>query len=152
MNENEIKVFEDNSFLIIQNYVHPNTDKTIRFGPLSTTLTELFQKGYVLRLDSYIGRSFHKIYLVYSNDINERYFIAKIKNEQFIENRGISLSCYVKEGTSPKSCHTHSANVDYFTELQKKYPVKTKKIANIGNQTILEYVKQNLKQRNLNRV
>lgn len=147
------KDYNDGSFNIQQSIVGP-IDKTIRFGPLSAKLSELLAMGFILEIDGWKNRRNQKLRLVRGH---EQYKLAKIPTHSLNEYH--DLSQWVKDGAKPHH-EPYTATdpkpkeiikevriqTDPFEELMLRYPVVRKPVEFVGNQTLKEYVKQQLRE------
>lgn len=146
--------YDDGSF-IIEQPVSPNTNKTLRFGPLSVTVSELYSRGFWLCVESFAQRRKHKLILRNTQNPREAYRLTMIFDIDL--GKHSDLSMFIKDQSEPVKetiGYTNLAVVrDPFDELQAKYPAKPKHIKSIGNLTFEEYVKQQLREnRRLNYV
>lgn len=160
--------YDDGSFIMRQLNAG-QLDKTIRFGPLTATLGKLFAMGFILVIESFTHRKKHS--LILKKD-KEEYKLATIFSGDL--NKYEDLTLHVKDQSAPdyksaqskvndeqKQPHIIIKEVikevrietDPFEELMLRYPVTRKPVEFVGNQTIQEYVKQQLKEhRRLNYV
>jgi hypothetical protein len=145
--------YDDGSFVIEQYETGP-IDKVIRFGPLQSKLSDLFKKGFILVIEGWKYHKNQKLRLVRGE---EQYTLAKIRTDDL--GRCVNLTNWVKNDTMP---HFEPYTVerpqsktiikevrietDPFEQLLLKYPVTRKPVEFIGNQTINEYVKQQLRE------
>lgn len=137
--------FDDGSFLIEQP-VAPKINKTLRFGPLKATLSELYSQGFRLFVESFSHRRKHKLILRNTQKPREAYKLATIFNVDLRKNSDLSI--FVKDHSEPHYQLDKPVGTarDPLDELKEKYPVKPKHVKLIGNLTFEEYVKQQLKQ------
>jgi hypothetical protein len=146
------KDYDDGSFIIQQCIRGPN-DKTISFGPLSTTLSELFAMGFILQVIGWKSNRSHKLKLVREH---EQYKLAKIP--AYSLDRHQDLSIWVKDSVKPQFepytverkpkeiIKEVRIETDPFEELMLRYPVRRKAVRFVGNQTLEQYVKQQLRE------
>jgi hypothetical protein len=144
--------YDDGSFIIRQNTIGP-FDRVIRFGPLKTNLSDLFKKGFKLEIQGWKSTMNQKLCLVRGR---EKYKLRKIRTSDI--GRYDNLVQWVKDVMEP---HYEPYTVEHkpkeiikevlvqtdpFEELMLRYPVKRKPVEFIGNQTLKEYVKQQLRE------
>ncbi len=144
------KDYDDGSFNIEQ-YTTGPFDKTLAFGPLTVKLSELLVKGFHLNINGWKNNSNQKLHLIRGA---ERYKLQKIPTHEL--NKYEDLTQWVKDYTKP---HFEPYTVKYkpreiikevrietdpFDQLMLRYPVRRKTVKFIGNQTLEEYVKQQL--------
>lgn len=150
--------FDDDSFRITDRNLSPNdANPVIRFGPLSTSLSKLFEDGFVLAVygwersrlsEKYIRRN---IYLTRELQVQtERYKVARVFHGEIM--KADTLSDFVrndiqliKRGAAPSNrlpCPSND-NPDPWEMIMEKYPQKP--VTMIGNMTIHEAVRQSLK-------
>lgn len=146
------KDYDDGSFDIQQSVIGP-IDKTIRFGPLQAKLSELFALGFILQIEGWKNHRSQKLRLVRGN---EQYKLAKIRTDAM--DRLQDLTTLIRDCNSPSfEIDTDKPRTkliikevriqtDPFEELMLRYPVVRKPVELIGNQTIDEYVKQQLRE------
>lgn len=148
------KDYDDGSFNIQQSVIGP-IDKVIRFGPLTAKLSELFAMGFILQIEGWKNHHNQKLRLVRGN---EQYKLRKIRTVDLDTHR--DLTDWVKDDAKP---HFEPYTVEYehkpkeiirevriqtdpFDELMLRYPVVRKPVEFVGNQTLKEYVKQQLRE------
>lgn len=153
----EIQEYDDNSFVMTQTKIG-YSNPTLKFGPLSTSLNELMKSGFFLSIDSFSHRRRHALTL--TND-KERYKVGSLFTQDLKKYE--DLSGFVRQNIRPDyqnrsftpkkvlrgNTLLNKVNVqqaDPLDELKLKYPVTRKPVEFIGNQTIEEYVKTQLKQ------
>lgn len=144
--------YEDGSFTITQNMMGP-IDKSIRFGPLTTKLSHLFALGFRLEINGWKNSRNQKLRLIRGR---EQYKLAKIPTHCL--NQYQDLTMWVKDGNKP---HIEPYTVEHkpkeiikevrvetdpFEELMLRYPVRRKTVEFVGNQTLEEYVKNQLRE------
>jgi hypothetical protein len=146
------KDYEDGSFNIQQSVVG-QIDKTVRFGPLSAKLSELFAMGFILRIDGWVSNRNQKLRLIRGS---EQYKLAKIPTHCL--NQYQDLTMWVRDGLNPHfEPHTVDPKpkeiikevrvvTDPFEELMLRYPIRRKTVEFVGNQTLEQYVKQQLRE------
>lgn len=157
--------YDDGSFIIHQNR-HGVHNKTIRFGPLETTLNDLLVMDFVLCVESFAHRKKHSLILRRGKEV---YKLKTLTTEDLIKypdmfshvRDGITLDHHVNNGkdevetSEPKVIIKQVVKevikevrieTDPFEELMLRYPVVRKPVEFVGNQTIGEYVKQQLKE------
>jgi hypothetical protein len=144
--------YNDGSFIIRQNTVGP-FDRVVRFGPLKTNLSDLFKIGFTLEIEGWKNSMNQKLHLVRDK---EKYKLAKLKTSDI--GRYDNLVQWVKDATEPhyepytvkrkpkEIIKEVRVQTDPFEELILRYPVKRKPVEFIGNQTLNEYVKQQLRE------
>lgn len=138
--------YDDGSFNISQYTIGP-IDKSIKFGPLSTKLSMLFAQGFRLEIEGWKTNLKQKLRLVRGA---EQYKLVKIPTYRLEEYQ--DLSRWVKDGSTPHfepytiERKESRAIIDPFEELMRKYPVTKNTVEFIGNQTLREYVKQQLRE------
>lgn len=153
------KDYDDGSFNVQQSVIGP-VDKVIRFGPLTAKLSELFAMGFILQIEGWKNHRNQKLRLVRGN---EQYKLRKIPTHSL--NRCEDLTQWVKDGAKPhfepytvehkpkEITREVRIQTDPFEELMLRYPVVRKPVEFVGNQTLKEYVKQQLRdQRKLENV
>lgn len=142
--------YDDGSFIITQNIKGP-VDKTINFGPLATKLSNLFALGFSLEISGWKSNNNQKLKLVRGK---EQYKLAMIPTRRLREHQDLTI--WVKDGKSPhfepytiepkEIINEIRIDTDPFEQLMIRYPIKRKPIEFIGNQTIEQYVKQQLRE------
>ena len=144
--------YDDGSFIITQNTVGP-FDKVIRFGPLKTNLSELFKMGFILEIQGWKNSMNQKLRLVRGK---EKYKLRRIRTSDIGAHD--NLVQWVRDATEPhyepytterkpkEIIKEVRVQTDPFEELMLRYPVNKKPIEFIGNQTLNEYVKQQLRE------
>lgn len=146
------KEYDDGSLIIKQSVIGP-IDKTIRFGPLSAKLSELFAMGFILQIDGWKNNRNQKLRLIRGR---EQYKLAKIPTHCL--NQYQDLTMWVRDGSKPHF-EPYTVNpkpkeiikevrieTDPFEELMLRYPVRRKTVEFVGNQTLEQYVKQQLRE------
>ncbi len=146
---NQIEEF-GSKYCIVESSNIDNRNKVIRFGPLPTTLGDMWSLGYTLEC-SFTARELKysrgaKIHLVNFKD-RSRYKIRKINPIDIIRNN-TPLSDFVKDGSQLMHCMSSIAKrpepiepKDPFDALLEKYPRSRKEKVMIGNQTLEEYIR-----------
>lgn len=157
--------WDDGSFIVNQ-FKRGALDKTLKFGPLSAKLSELYSKGFFLTVESFIHRRKHSLVLRNSKNHRESYKVATVTNDDL--GRLGDLTRFIKDQVKP-DYHSVSASMaakateiirfiekevikevivqtDPLDELLKRYPLERKPVEFIGNLTLNEYVKQQLKE------
>jgi hypothetical protein len=144
--------YDDGSFIITQD-VMGVFDRVICFGPLKTNLSDLMNNmGFSLRIEGFKYRANQTLYLARGH---ERYKLTKIRTIDLT--KYTDLVQYVKNATEPhyepyisaqkqKEIKEVLDQKDPFEELMSKYPKKRNPVEFIGNQTLSEYVKQQLRE------
>lgn len=151
--------YDDGSFIVRQLNAGI-LDKTLRFGPLTTSLNQLYAMGFTLIIESFTHRKKHSLVL---RRREEEYKLATIYSRDL--NKYDDLTLHVKDQSNPdyKSSLARAnkqepriiiqevikeikVETDPFDELMLMYPVTRKPVEFIGNQTIKEYVQQQLKE------
>lgn len=144
--------YDDGSFIITQNIVGP-IDKSVRFGPLTTKLSHLFALGFRLEIDGWKNRRNQKLRLVRGD---EQYKLAKIPTWRVSEHQDLTM--WVRDGSAPhfepytvdpkpkEIIKEVRIETDPFEELMLRYPVRRKTVEFVGNQTLEQYVKQQLRE------
>lgn len=153
--------YDDGSFTIHQNRIGL-TNKKIRFGPLETTLKELLDMGFTMCVDSFTHRKKHSLIIRRGKEV---YKLRTLTSEDLT--KYADLFSHVRDDSSLDYHHkTNDTSVDKtqtivemrevikevriqtdpFEELMLRYPVVRKPVEFVGNQTIREYVKQQLKE------
>ena len=157
--------YDDGSFIIQQNTqgIH---NKTIRFGPLETTLKDLLVMGFVLCVESFAHRKKHSLILRRGKEVYKLKTLTTDELNRYPDmfshvRDGITLDHHVNNGkdevetSEPKVIIKQVVKevikevrieTDPFEELMLRYPVVRKPVEFVGNQTIGEYVKQQLKE------
>lgn len=131
--------YDDGSFIAEQSSSGENTYSRIHFGPFSHTLAYFFmQHNACFMVHSSIHSKRHTL-LFYID--NTPYVITRFTRRiQDISD----FSVMVKADIHP--IYAQIVNIpigDMFTKLKNKYPI-TPKVPMIGNQTLKQYVKQQL--------
>jgi hypothetical protein len=146
------KDYDDGSFVIQQLNIGLN-DRTIKFGPLTTKLSDLFAMGFILKIQGWKHSRNQKLVLIRGN---ERYKLAKIPTSQL--NQYQDLTMWVKDYTKPhfdpytvepklkQIIKEVRIETDPFEQLTLRYPVRRKTVEFVGNQTLEQYVKQQLRE------
>ena len=160
----ERKDWDDGSFIVRQ-LKQATPDKTLRFGPLTVKMSEMYDRGYVLLVESFKHRKKHSLILRNSKNHRESYKVATILASELCEY--IDLAAFVRDGAEPDYQVT-MANLktpkeivkivekeiikevmikpDPFDELLLRYPLERKPVEFVGNLTLNEYVKQQMKE------
>ena len=147
--------WDDGSFIMRQ-LNRGVIDKTLRFGPLTAKLSELQSKGFFLTIESFNYRKKHSLILRNIDNRRESYKVATIFNGDL--NKHQDLSAFIRDGAEP-DYHQYvplrpvvkvvekevMVKTDPFEELLMRYPLERKPVEFIGNLTLNEYVKQQLK-------
>lgn len=156
----EYQDWDDGSFIINQ-YNHGTIDKTLRFGPLTAKLSELLARGFYLTIESFAYRRKHNLILRNINDRRESYKVAVIANEDLYRHKDLTM--FIRDQSEPdyhppgppkplvkivekEVIKEVMIEVDPFDKLLMRYPLKRKPVEFIGNLTLDEYVKQQLKE------
>lgn len=146
------KEYDDGSLTVKQSVIGP-VDKTIRFGPLSAKLSELFAMGFILRIDGWVSNRNQKLRLIRGS---EQYKLAKIPTHCLDQYQDLTM--WVRDGLNshfepytadpkPKEIIKEvRVETDPFEELMLRYPVRRKTVEFVGNQTLEQYVKQQLRE------
>jgi hypothetical protein len=155
--------YDDGSFTIEQ-VKHGAVNKKIRFGPLETTLEDLLATGFHLCVESFVyrkkhsliirrGREVYKLRTLATDDLtkypdlfshvrdNSSLDYHQKTNELAVDKPQVIVKVETKEVIKEVRIQT-----DPFEELMIRYPVVRKPVEFVGNQTIREYVKQQLKE------
>lgn len=154
------KDWDDGSFIMRQ--VTPGVlDKTLKFGPLTAKLSELRARGFFLTIESFNYRKKHSLILQNIDNHRESYKVATIFNDDL--NKHQDLSAFIRDQSEP-DYHQYvplkpvvkivekevikevMVKTDPFEELLMRYPLERKPVEFIGNLTLNEYVKQQLKE------
>lgn len=152
--------WDDGSFIMRQ--VTPGVlDKTLKFGPLTAKLSELRARGFFLAIESFNYRKKHSLILRNIDNHRESYKVATIVNGDL--NKHQDLSAFIRDQSEP-DYHQYvplkphvkivekevikevMVKTDPFEELLMRYPLERKPVEFIGNLTLNEYVKQQLKE------
>lgn len=147
----------DDGSLVIRQLDKGMIDKTLRFGPLTTTLYALYAMGFHLAIESFIHRKKHSLFLTNGK---EEYKLATITAADLLKYD--DLMKHVKDQAKPDYRQIISGKnpsyiikdevkevkieTDPFEELMLRYPLNRKPVEFVGNQTVKEYVKQQLKE------
>jgi hypothetical protein len=156
--------WDDGSFIVHQ-LDRGVLDRTLKFGPLSAKLSELYAKGFILTIESFTHRRKHSLILRNSNNYREYYKVATVTNDDL--SKVDDLTRFIRDGSKP-DYHVTQANIakpqeiikivekevikevmiesDPLDQLLMRYPLKRKPVEFIGNLTLDEYVKQQLKE------
>lgn len=152
--------WDDGSFIINQS-TRGTLDKTLRFGPLTAKLSELQARGFFLTIESFTHRQKHSLILRNKNNPSESYKVAVITKDNL--NKHADLTMFIRDQSEP-DYHLHGPpkplvkivekevikevmiEGDPLDQLLKRYPLKRKTVEFIGNLTLDEYVKQQLKE------
>lgn len=139
---------EDGSFSISQYTCEFNGDTLLNFGPISATLETLLWKGYYLSIDGFRYNRKVKLKLVHDR-LKENYAIYSAPLEIFLKETDLSVFIrqtknYLLRKSELKETKKIVVSENPFDQLKKKYPFKKPEIK-IGNQTVDEYVRQQLK-------
>ncbi len=158
--------YDDGSFIVRQLNAGV-LDKVIRFGPLTTTINQLYAMGFTLSIESFTHRKKHS--LVLRRD-KEEYKLATIFTSDLAKYEDLTM--HVRDQSEPDYRSSMASakeetkqephviirevekevikeiriETDPFEELMLRYPVTRKSVEFVGNQTISEYVKQQLKE------
>jgi hypothetical protein len=156
--------WDDGSFIVRQ-LDRGVLDRTLKFGPLSAKLSELYAKGFILTVESFSHRRKHSLVLRNSNNYRESYKVATVTNDDL--SKIDDLTRLIKDGSKPDYLAAEANMMktkeivkivekevikevmikpDPFDELLMRYPLKRKTVEFIGNLTLDEYVKQQLKE------
>lgn len=142
--------FDDNSFIFKQSTPTRNYDKWIKFGPLESTLYDLMVDGFELMIEGRKRKINHSfaIKLVRKKEI---YSIGRVGGEIFNQDFD-DIGSLVKNVSKPSFISGFRVKDKIYLNIKdpldaliKAYPRKTKSIEMIGNQTLTEYVKTQLK-------
>jgi len=147
--------YDDGSFTIRQ--MNPGVlDKIIRFGPLQTTISELFAMGFILQIEGWVSKRNQTLRLIRGH---EQYKVARIPTHslsscqdltQFIRDRAAPHIEPIKEKVETPHIQEVIREVfieqDPLEQLLLRYPIRRKPIEFVGNQTLPEYVKSQLKE------
>jgi hypothetical protein len=153
------KDWDDGSFVMHQ--LDPGViDRTLRFGPLTSKLSELQRKGFFLTIESFNYRKKHSLILRNKFVSRESYKVATIANADLGKYQDLTM--FIRDGSEP-DYHSYvpvrpvvkivekevikevMVKTDPFEELLMRYPLERKPVEFIGNLTLNEYVKQQLK-------
>lgn len=156
--------WDDGSFIVRQ-LDRGVLDRTLKFGPLSAKLSELYAKGFILTVESFTHRRKHSLILRNLNNYRESYKVAKVTNDDL--SRIDDLTRFIRDGSKPDYLAAEANMMktkeivkivekevikevmikpDPFDELLMRYPLARKPVEFIGNLTLNEYVKQQLKE------
>lgn len=138
---------DDGSYIIQQSYTVNNYHEKINFGPLSTAIGKLFDDGWFLLICGNVKNKSVTLHL--ENGGRDFYVIAKNNIEAFLKVDDLSVFIKSTQNYLLKKCdHSKNYNTKALENpldvLKKKYPYK-KPQTMIGNLTLPEYVKQQLK-------
>jgi len=151
--------WDDGSFIMRQ-FDPGVVDKTLRFGPLTSKLSELQRKGFFLAIESFNYRKKHSLILRNKFVSRESYKVATIANADLGKHQDLTM--FIRDGSEP-DYHAYvpvrpvvkivekevikevMVKTDPFEELLMRYPLERKPVEFIGNLTLNEYVKQQLK-------
>lgn len=152
--------WDDGSFIMRQ--LNPGViDRTLRFGPLTSKLSELQKRGFFLTIESFNYRKKHSLILRNKTNHRESYKVATIANDDL--GKHSDLTMFIRDGSEP-DYHQYvplrpvvkvvekevikevMVKTDPFEELLMRYPLERKPVEFIGNLTLNEYVKQQLKE------
>lgn len=133
--------WDDGSFTVTQ-HTPGSFDKILSFGPLSTTLNQLFKQGFFLFID---GWRKHRNQNLYITKEAERYKVARISTADL--DRYADLTHWIKPNMRPHVELSIAAIPDPFETLMAKYPKRIKPVEFVGNQTLKQYVSQQLKEK-----
>lgn len=126
-------ITEDDSCLIQH---EPGVDKTLKFGPLETTIYDLYDKGWKLKCSiprKYRLKKRFKIHLYCGSEV---YKVGSLPKDY--ANTVTDFASFIKDG-SKVSYGQHIKETFSWDILHKKYPRK-KKPPMIGNQSLREFV------------
>lgn len=157
--------YDDGSFVICQNTTGVH-NKKIRFGPLETTLSDLISMGFSLCVESFThrrkhsliirrGKEVYKLRTLITEDLTKYPDMFSHVRDDIILDHHVNNSKGVVETPEPKIIIKQVVKevikevrieTDPFEELMLRYPVTRKPVEFVGNQTIQEYVKQQLKE------
>ena len=144
-----VEHFEDGSFSVVEDScpVYCKTT-TVKFGPLSTTLGDLYSSGFRLECHGKKARSLSrgKIYLV-RKVTSERYIVAKVRLSDVLGEE-YSLADFILDGAQLIQRGAGRVNTIYlkpnpWDELLSKYTTSKREVM-IGNKTLKEAVQQAL--------
>jgi len=152
--------WDDGSFIMRQ--LNPGIiDRTLRFGPLTSKLSELQGRGFFLTIESFNYRKKHSLILRNKTNHRESYKVATIANDDL--GKHSDLTMFIRDVAEP-DYHQYvplrpvvkvvekevikevMVKTDPFEELLMRYPLERKPVEFIGNLTLNEYVKQQLKE------
>ena len=151
--------WDDGSFIMRQ-LERGVIDKTLRFGPLTAKLSELQSKGFFLTIESFNYRKKHSLILRNIDNRRESYKLATITNSDLGTQEDLTM--FIRDDAKP-DYHQYvplkpivkivkkevikevMVKTDPFEELLMRYPLERKPVEFIGNLTLNEYVKQQLK-------
>ncbi len=156
--------WDDGSFIVRQ-LDRGVLDRTLKFGPLSAKLSELYAKGFFLTVESFTHRRKHSLILRNSANRRESYKVATVTNDDL--SKIDDLTRFIRDGSKPDYLAAEANMMktkeivkivekevikevmikpDPFDELLMRYPLARKPVEFIGNLTLNEYVKQQLKE------
>lgn len=148
---------EDDRSFSMEQYAHIKNDKELFFGPLKTTINQLIDMGFHLEISGFKYQRHFK--LVLRRD-REQYSILKLNADQLHahgdlgwhikkDNLKLHFFCPKHEMLKPVVKYIEKIKEvevgDPLEQLRVKYPKRHKKVEFIGNQTLSEYVKTQLK-------
>lgn len=152
--------WDDGSFIMRQ--LNPGVlDKTLKFGPLTAKLSELQARGFFLTIESFNYRKKHSLILRNKTNHRESYKVATITNSDLSTQEDLAM--FIRDVAEP-DYHQYvplrpvvkvvekevikevMVKTDPFEELLMRYPLERKPVEFIGNLTLNEYVKQQLKE------
>lgn len=148
------KEYINGHFIIMQFFVGGEIyDRELRFGPVKVKLSELMKDDkYFLLLEGSIQKSSQNLRLVDFEEFSESYTLARIRTvDRYARN---NLALWIQkdyhnrlQSPSKKQLSFVEKDTDPLDTLKKMYPKKMKPVTYIGNQTLPEYVKQQLREK-----
>lgn len=132
---------EDRDAWVTQRILTPESaNPTLFFGPVSTTLKDLFEQGYHLRAICYkVGRRTQyseKLHLVKGR---EKWLVGRVPRSWFEDTKGLLLCDFIKNNKQMFGSVSYDTR-DPLEQLMLAYP-KRKKQVMMGNQTVKEFVR-----------
>lgn len=153
--------YDDGSFTIYQKKIGL-THKKIRFGPLDTTLKDLIAMGFILCVESFTHRKKHSLIIRRDKEVYKLKTLTSDDLTKYADlfshvrdDSSVDYHQKIKDTSEDKPrtivevrevIKEVRIQTDPFEELMLRYPVKRKPVEFVGNQTISEYVKQQLKE------
>lgn len=137
----------DNDCVATQHHLSAvDANPTLFFGPLSTTLSDMFARGYHLRAICYkVGRRHQyseKVHLVKGR---EKWLVGSVPRSWFSAPKDLLLSDMIRDGKQLFNKASYDVR-DPLEQLLLAYPTKRKKTpVMVGNMTLREYVREVLK-------
>ena len=138
---------EDGSFCIIQRESPIHGDLKLNFGPLDTTLDKLMWDGYFLSIEGFKHQRKVKLKLI-NDKKRDGYVLYNAPLFEFFKHTDLGLFVNETKNYLLRRLLPEDAKRKYvespLDSLMRQYPVKKPEMM-IGNMTLDEYVKQQLK-------